>query len=172
MRSLIAALREDEHTARHLARPCGFEPDRGDEPEELRLTSGTTLERPAGSGAGDTCFFCGEGGEERPVLFEDLDGRAALVAIGLPELLRLLLVVPWWRDCTAFTVEQSRAPGAEYLADLPGLPADRAAAALGLDLPDEATALNRLREVALGPGKDHVLVSGPEGDPYEPLFEA
>ncbi|CAM5505101.1 hypothetical protein SGLAM104S_09334 [Streptomyces glaucescens] len=60
---------------------------------------------------------------------------------------------------------------AEYLADLPGLPADRdrAAAALGLDLPDEAEVLARLREVALGLGKDFVLVFTPEGA-YDPLF--
>lgn len=86
----------------------------------------------------------------------------------------LFCVAPWWLDCTAPTVDRSRARAAEYLEDLPGLPADRdrAAAALGPDLPDEATVPSRLCEVALGVGKDHVLVRGPEGDPYEPLFGA
>lgn len=42
--------------------------------------------------------------------------------------------------------------------------------ALGLDLPSEAEALARLREVAFGAGQDFVLVFTPEGEPYEPLF--
>ncbi|WP_330350005.1 hypothetical protein [Streptomyces sp. NBC_00582] len=171
MRSPTAALRAHDHAARHPAGPCDVEPDRGDEPGRLRLTSGAAPERPAGNAAGDTYCFCGDGGEERPILCADLDGRAALVPIGRPEPLRPLLR---GTHCTAPTVDRSRARAAEYLEDLPGLPADRdrAAAALGPDLPDEATVLSRLREVALGVGKDHVLVRGPEGDPYEPLFEA
>ncbi|WP_245173597.1 hypothetical protein [Streptomyces aureus] len=63
-----------------------------------------------GDGAGGTFFFCGEGGEERPILYADSEGGAALVAIGLAE---LLLVVPWWRDCQAFTDEESRELEAE-----------------------------------------------------------
>ncbi|CAM5385565.1 hypothetical protein [Streptomyces aurantiogriseus] len=172
MRSLITAVRAHEGAARFLAWPGDFDLDRGDHAEEVHLASGAALEAFAGDGAGGTYFFCGDGGEERPVLYADLDGRATLVAIGLAELLHLLLVAPWWRDCTAFTTEQSRELAAEYLADLPGLPADRdrAAAALGLDLPDEAEVLARLREVALGLGKDFVLVFTPEGEPYDPLF--
>ncbi|MFR9795921.1 hypothetical protein ACL02U_08460 [Streptomyces sp. MS06] len=55
----------------------------------------------------------------------------------MPELLRLLLVAPWWRDCRAFTAEESAEVTAEYLEDMPDLAVrrDRAAAALGLDLP-------------------------------------
>ncbi|MFJ8105542.1 hypothetical protein [Streptomyces sp. NPDC096132] len=174
MHSLIAAIRANDTASAHLAWPGDFELDRGDPPEEVRLASGAALEPLAGDGAGNTYYFCGEGGEERPILYADLDGQATLVAIGLPELLRLLLVVPWWRDCSEFTVEQSRELAAEYLADLPDLTAgrDRAAAALGLDLPDEATVLTRLREVALERGKDYVLVYTPENEPYEAYFTA
>ncbi|MDX3530259.1 hypothetical protein P1P75_28565 [Streptomyces sp. ID05-39B] len=172
MASLIASLRAHDEAARFLAGPGDFELDRADHGEEVHLASGSRLEGFAGDGAGGTFFFCGDGGEERPVLYADSEGRAALVAVGLPELLRLLLAVPWWRDCTAFTAEQSGRLAAEYLADLPGLAADRgrAAAALGLDLPSEAEALARLREVAFGAGRDFVLVLTPEGEPYEPLF--
>lgn len=55
---------------------------------------------------------------------------------------------------------------------MPDLPArrDRAAAALGLELADEADVLARLREVALGIGKGFVLIFTPEGHPYEPLM--
>ncbi|MDQ1051161.1 hypothetical protein [Streptomyces sp. V4I2] len=127
----------------------------------------------AGDGAGGTFFFCGEGDEERPVLYADSEGGAALVAIGLPELLRLLLVAPWWRDCQTFTAEESRKLEAEYLEEMPDLVPrrDRAAAALGLALAAEGDVLARLREVALGIGKDFALIFTPEGEPYDPLFE-
>ncbi|MFD4413590.1 hypothetical protein [Streptomyces sp. NPDC058476] len=73
--------------------------------------------------------------------------------------MRLLLVVPWWRDCQAFTDEEGRELEAEYLEDMPDLVArrDRAAASLGLGLPGQAEALARLREVATRCGEDFVL---------------
>ncbi|MFI6007183.1 hypothetical protein ACIA98_43985 [Streptomyces sp. NPDC051366] len=172
MESLIAAVREQDEAARFLAWPGDFDLDRGDHVEEVHLASGAALEGFAGDGAGGTYFFCGEGGEERPILYADSEGGAALVAIGLPELVRLLLVVPWWRDCQAFTDEESRELEAEYLEDMPDLVArrDRAATALGLDLPGQAEALSRLREVATRLGADFVLIFTPEGNPYESLF--
>jgi hypothetical protein len=172
MQSLIRAVRENDQAARFLAWPGDFDLDRGDHVEDVHLASGAALEGFAGDGAGGTYFFCGEGGEERPILYADSEGRAALVAIGLPELLRLLLVAPWWRDCQVFTAEESRELAAEYLDDMPDLAAgrERAAAALGLDLPTEADVLARLRAVAVGIGKDFVLMFTPEAEPYAPLI--
>ncbi|WP_097956615.1 MULTISPECIES: hypothetical protein [Streptomyces] len=172
MGALIAAVREQDEAARFLAWPGDFDLDRGDHGEQVHLASGEALEGFAGDGSGGTYFFCGEGGEERPILYADSEGGAALVAVGLPELLRLLLVAPWWRDCQAFTAEESGDLAAGYRQDMPDLPArrDRAAAALGLELADEADVLARLREVALGIGKGFVLIFTPEGHPYEPLM--
>ncbi|MER5967908.1 hypothetical protein [Streptomyces sp. NPDC002057] len=172
MESLITAVREQHEAARFLAWPGDFELDRGDHVEDVHLASGAALEGLAGDGAGGTYFFCGDGGEERPILYADSEGGAALVAIGLPELLRLLLVAPWWRDCRDFTDEESRGLATEYLEDMPDLAArrDRAAVALGLDLPDPADALARLREMAVRAGEGFVLVFKPEGHPYEPLI--
>ncbi|WP_030907463.1 hypothetical protein [Streptomyces sp. NRRL F-5126] len=172
MESLIAAVRQQEDAARFLAWPGDFDLDRGDHVEEVHLASGAPLEGLAGDGAGGTYFFCGEGGEERPILYADSEGGAALVAIGLSELVRLLLVVPWWRDCQAFRDEESRELEAEYLEDMPDLVArrERAAVALGLSLPGREEVLARLREVASRSGEDFVLVSTPDGTPYEPLF--
>ncbi|MFB6831089.1 hypothetical protein [Streptomyces hydrogenans] len=169
MESLIAAVREQEEAARFLAWPGDFDLDRGDHVEQVHLASGATLEGFAGDGAGGTFFFCGEGGEERPILYADSEGGAALVAIGLAELVRLSLVVPWWQDCQTFTDEESRELEAEYLEDIPDLAArrNRAAAALGLDLPGQAEVLARLREVATRLGEDFVLIFTPEGHPYE-----
>ncbi|MET8081371.1 hypothetical protein [Streptomyces sp. NPDC005303] len=172
MESLMAALREQEEAARFLAWPGDFDLDRGDHAEEVHLASGAALEGFAGDGAGGTYFFCGEGGEERPILYADSEGGAALIAVGLHELVRLLLVVPWWRDCQTFTDEESRECEAEYLEDMPDLVSrrDRAAAALGIDLPELAEVLARLREVATRLGEDFVLIFTPEEHPYEPLF--
>jgi len=92
MQSLITAIYKHVDVARFLAWPGDFDLDRGDHGEDVHLASGAALEGFAGDGAGGTYFFCGDGGEERPVLYADSEGGAALVAIGLPELLRLLLV--------------------------------------------------------------------------------
>jgi hypothetical protein len=172
MQSLIATIREQADVARFLDWPGDFDLDRGDHVEEVHLASGAALEGFAGDGSGGTFFFCGEGGEERPILYADSEGGAALLTIGLPELLRLLLVAPWWRDCREFTAEESQEAAAEYLADIPDLVAqrDRAAAALGLTLPTEADALARMREVALGAGENFVLIFTPEGNRYESLI--
>ncbi|MFF1767790.1 hypothetical protein [Streptomyces sp. NPDC058249] len=72
--SLIAAVREQEEAARFLAWPGDFDLDRGDHVEEVHLASGSALEGFAGDGAGSTYFFCGEGGEERPILYADSEG--------------------------------------------------------------------------------------------------
>ncbi|WP_019807157.1 hypothetical protein [Saccharomonospora halophila] len=173
MPSLISVIAEHTEVADFLAWPGDFDLDRSDHGEEVHLASGAPLEGFAGDGAGGTYFFCGEGGEERPVLYADSEGRAALVAIGLWELMRLLLVAPWWRDCREFTAEESRELAAEYLASTPDpeLRRDRAAAVLGLlTLPTEAEALARLHEVATGAGRDFLLIFTPENEPYEPLI--
>ncbi|WP_042369498.1 hypothetical protein [Streptacidiphilus neutrinimicus] len=173
MNPLITAIREHEAAARFLAWPGDFDLDRGDHVEEVHLASGAALEGFAGDGAGGTYFFCGDGGEDRPVLYADSEGRAALVAIGLRELLQLLLVVPWWRDCRAFTVQQSAELEAAYTEDIPDLAVrrTRAAQALDLELPATADVMARLRQIATGAGEDYVLIFTPEGEPYEPLIK-
>ncbi|MER6362379.1 hypothetical protein [Kitasatospora sp. NPDC001527] len=173
MSSLITAITEHDEAARFLAWPGDFDLDCGEHVEEVHLASGAALEGFAGDGAGGSFFFCGDGGEERPVLYADSEGQAALLAVGLPELLRLLLVVPWWRDCPTFSEEESERARARHLEDMPDLTAgrDRAAAALGLELPTEAEALARLREVVTGAGEAFTLIFTPDSLPYEPLFE-
>jgi hypothetical protein len=80
-----------------------------------------------------------------------------------------VLVAPWWRDSDAFTPEELKT---EYLADMPDLDAhrDHVAELLGLDLPPEEAVLARLREVALGMGKDFVLIFTPETAAYRQLL--
>jgi len=173
MRSLLTAIAENDAAASFLTFPGDFELARKDHVEEVHLASGATLEGFAGDGTGGTFFFCGDGGEERPVLYADSEGGAALVAIGLEQLLQLLMVVPWWRDCRAFTAEESRRLAAEYQEYMPDLAArrDRAAADLGLDLPTEAEVLAALHRVATEAGDDFVLIYTPEGTAYDRLIK-
>ncbi|MFE6053183.1 hypothetical protein ACFQ6N_20685 [Kitasatospora sp. NPDC056446] len=172
--SLLDAIRANPAAADFLAWPGDFDLEHYPHVEEVELASGAALEPVAKDGAGGTFFLCGEGGEERPVLYADSEGGAALLAVGLPELVRLLLTVPWWRDCPRLTAAESAAAAEEYLEDEPGLYADRdaAAAALGLELPSVEEALARLREVACGLGASFVLLNAEEGTEYDPLFIA
>ncbi|MFD4657374.1 hypothetical protein ACFWP2_17320 [Kitasatospora sp. NPDC058444] len=141
----------------------------------VRLASGARLEQFARAGTGDAFCFVGEGGEERPVVYVSLDGEAGPLALGLPELLRLCLVAPWWRDAPGRTAEELRAVADGYREDVPDLDErrHRAARALGLDpaaLPSEATALARLAELSQGPVATECLVLGYEDEPLDPLF--
>ncbi|GGP80260.1 hypothetical protein [Streptomyces melanogenes] len=143
----------------------------------VRLASGARLEQFARAGSGDAFCFVGEGGEERPVVYVSLDGEAGPLALGLPELVRLCLVAPWWRDAPGRTAEELRAVADEYWEDWPDLDQrrDRAARVLGLDpagLPSEAAVLARLVELSRGPVAEACLVVGYEGDPLDPLFDA
>ncbi|MEV7526506.1 hypothetical protein [Streptomyces sp. NPDC091371] len=110
------------------------------------------------------------------MVYVSLDGEAGPLAVGLPELVRLCLVAPWWRDAPGRTAEGLRAVADEYREDLPDLDRrrDRAARALGLDpagLPSEAAALARLAELSRGPVAAACLVVGYEGEPLDPLFD-
>ncbi|MEV0173746.1 hypothetical protein AB0I00_21830 [Streptomyces sp. NPDC050803] len=143
----------------------------------IRLASGARLEQFARAGSGDAYCFVGEGGKERPVVYVSLDGEAGPIALGLPELVRLCLVAPWWRDAPGRTTEALRAVADEYLADLPDFHGqrDRAARALGIDpagLPSEAAVLSRFAELSRGPVAAACLVVGHEGAPLDPLFGA
>ncbi|HTJ72716.1 MAG TPA: hypothetical protein VL551_34575 [Actinospica sp.] len=169
MRSLIEAVRHHEAASAFLAGSCDFDLAWNGHVEPVHLASGMALEGFARDAAGGTYFFCGGGAEERPVLYADSEGGAALVAVGLSELLRLVLVAPWWRDRAAFTAEELRD---EFLADSPDLEADRdrVAGLLGLELPSEEAAIGRLYEVALGIGASFELIFTPEGTAYRRLI--
>ncbi|MFV0138000.1 hypothetical protein ACLGIH_33325 [Streptomyces sp. HMX87] len=145
--------------------------------EGIQLASGARLEQFARAGSGDAFCFVGEGGEERPVVYVSLEDQAGPLALGLPELVRLCLVAPWWRDAPGRTAEELQTVADEYRDDLPDLDRrrDLAARALGIDpaeLPSETTALARLVELSRGPVAEACLVVGYEGDPLDPLFDA
>ncbi|MFG2692408.1 hypothetical protein ACIHEI_12355 [Kitasatospora sp. NPDC051984] len=170
--SLLAMLRDHDAVADYFNWPGELDLPRTEHVEPVHLANGLSLEPFAGDGGGGTYFFCGEGGEGRPILFADSEGGAALLAVGLPELLRLLLAAPWWRDCPNCTAEESEAAEAEYLEDEPALLADRdaVAATLGLSYPTAAEALARLHLTATGIGREFDLIYTPEGSSYRALI--
>lgn len=94
MRSLLSTIRNCEEASAFLAGTCDFDLDWHDHVEPVHLASGMELEGFARDGTGGTYFFCGQGAEERPVMYADSEGGAALLAIGMPELVQLLLVAP------------------------------------------------------------------------------
>ncbi|MCM6773891.1 hypothetical protein NDR87_10460 [Nocardia sp. CDC159] len=172
MSTLLTAIRANDEAVEFLSTPGDFDLGRGDHVEEVHLASGMAIEGFAGDHSGGTYFFCGAGGEERPVLYADSEGRADLIAVGLPELLRLLLAVPWWQSCRDFTAEESRGLAEEFLEFVPDLfdRRDRVAAALGVELPLESEVLERLRAVVTLGRAEYTLIYTPEGTCYEPLF--
>ncbi|EFL29487.1 conserved hypothetical protein [Streptomyces viridochromogenes DSM 40736] len=176
--ALLSLLGTDERAVAFFAGVADLDatdPDSHELEEGVRLASGARLEQFARAGSGDAFCFVGEGGEERPVVYVGLDGEAGLLALGLPELVQLCLVAPWWRDAPGRTPEELQVVADEYREDLPDFARrrDRAARALGIDLdelPSEATVLARLVERSRGPVAAACLVVGYEGDPLDPLF--
>jgi hypothetical protein len=173
MTSLIDIIRNHPETARFLDWPGDFDLGRAEHGEEVHLASGQTLEGFAGDGTGGTYFFCGDGGEERPVLYADSEGSAGLIAGNLAELLRLILVTPWWRDFQQFTEQESGSLSVEYRDDMADFDEQRhrVAEVLGLELATEAATVARLREVFVGGREEFALVFTPEDNRYEPLFD-
>lgn len=172
--SLIETIRAADAAVRELlAWPIDFELERREHVEDVRLASGATLEAFAGDGSGGTFFFVGDGGEERPVLYADSEGRATVLADGLPELVRLFLAVPWWRDISDLDDDEAHEGAAEdFDEEEPDFEDDRddVARALGLEVPSAAAAIARLRTVVrdLGPGVE--LRGTAEDSPYKPVF--
>ncbi|GAA2232940.1 MULTISPECIES: hypothetical protein [Kitasatospora] len=173
---LLKLIRDNDDVAGFLCWPGEFDIAYYDHVEEVRLASGEALEGIAKDGAGGTYFFCGEGGEERPILYADSEGGATLLAAGLPELLRLLIGAPHWQSCLDESLERTLAQDEEALEELleyhPDFDADQAAtaAALGLPVLDRTELLTRLYEVATGPGREYVLLNAEEGTAYRFLW--
>ncbi|MFG2074596.1 hypothetical protein SAMN05421874_14923 [Nonomuraea maritima] len=177
--SLIKRIQDDPELAELLVHPFDFDLERpywvG---EEERLRSGRPKEAVGGMAGGDGYFLCGEGGEERPVLFLSSDGMTSLVAENLTDLITLVVAAPWWLDCLVAWqggVEAMRAVSeecrAEFVEEFPRLAEcqERVAAALGLDL--SADVMGRLLAAARRTDPDFVLVHD-DGHELTPLVPA
>ncbi|SFP11749.1 hypothetical protein SAMN04489713_111367 [Actinomadura madurae] len=177
--SLIQRIKDDPEIVDLLVHPFDFDLERPywvGEDETLR--SGQRKEAIAGAASGDGYFFCGEGGEERPVLYLSSDGMTSLVAENLADLLTLVVVAPWWLSCLSGWQDGvdgmqaiSEKCRAEFIEDIPELVESQrqVASRLGLDLTSDV--MTRLLSAARRTDPDFILVHA-EGHELEPLVPA
>ncbi|GAA5177158.1 hypothetical protein GCM10023322_01140 [Rugosimonospora acidiphila] len=177
--SLLQRIKHDPELADLLIHPFDFDLNRPywvGEDETLR--SGQRKEPFAGTASGDGYFFCGAGGEERPVLYLSSDGMTSLVAENLPDLLTLVVAAPWWLDCLT---SWRRGPDAmraisgecraEFVEDCPDLEECQGRIATALDLDLGVDVIARLLSAARRTDPDFILVHS-EGHELEPLVPA
>ncbi|MDX2702246.1 hypothetical protein PV350_05205 [Streptomyces sp. PA03-6a] len=171
--ALLIRIENDPVAAQHLAWPGDFDITRRDPVEDVRLPSGLVMRPIAGDGAGGTFFLCGEPGDaERPVVYADSEGQAALIGADLAEAVELIVSCPmWWRDVdSGLPLEELEA---EVREDHPDLDRQReeVAAALGLTLPPVEEVVARLQATAARTAPDFLpYVDDDDHEPYEPLF--
>ncbi|MCO6005215.1 hypothetical protein NE236_09480 [Actinoallomurus purpureus] len=175
---LLDRIREDHELAALMA---WFEFDlRGaDHVEFVELASGARLDPVAGCGAGGTYFLCGDGtGEDRPVLYADSEGSAALFADDLRGALTILVGLPAWQNChfsrpggIEATIAEAEEFHQERLEDDPDYGDDSAtvAEALGLDLAPRPELIRRLHAAWSRTLPDYVLLNEENGS-YHVLF--
>ncbi|MDX3356978.1 hypothetical protein PV703_27475 [Streptomyces sp. ME01-24h] len=173
--ALLTRIENDPVAAQRLAWPGDFDITRRDPVEAVRLSSGLTIRPIAGDGAGGTFFLCGEPGDaERPVVYADSEGQAALIGADLPEAVELIVSCPmWWHDVDSGLPLEELA--AEVREDHPDLDRERAelVAALGLTLPPVEEVVARLRATAARTAPDFLpYVDDDDHEPYEPLFRS
>nr|WP_062335042.1 hypothetical protein [Herbidospora sakaeratensis] len=171
--SLLDRIHRTPDAAALLAWPFDFDITRTDPVEPVHLESGTPLEPIAGDGSGGTFFLCGQAADNRPVLFADSEGQAGVIGHDLTSTLELIVCVPYWRDCLAFSPHGAVAMASATAAletefDHADINASRARLAelLSLRIPSTEEALSRLLEALALP--DFTLLN--ESDlAYEPL---
>ncbi|MEU8825999.1 hypothetical protein [Streptomyces sp. NPDC048636] len=182
--SLLDRLREDPRAAELATHPFDFDPGFYEHVEPVRLASGAALEGIGKDAGGGSFFLCGDGGDERPVLYADSEGSAGIVGTGLTEALRLRIGALCWGEALDTiaragrefdereTAELLASLEAEYSEDcgLEDLAGDRAELVerLGLGpLPSASRLLELAREAsALSPS--YILLNE-EGRPYDRL---
>ncbi|MEU4093465.1 hypothetical protein [Streptomyces sp. NPDC026673] len=173
--ALLTRIENDPAAAARLAWPGDFDIARRDPIEDVRLPSGLAMRPIAGDGAGGTFFLCGESGDaERPVVYADSEGQAALIGADLTEAVELIAVCAmWWRDAHSdFSPEEFDAGIRE---DHPDLDLDREreelTTALGLTPPPVEEVVARLRTTAARTAPAFLpYVDDDDHVPYEPLF--
>ncbi|MFG2002845.1 hypothetical protein ACGFNU_27155 [Spirillospora sp. NPDC048911] len=141
--------------------------------EPLHLAGGGRLDPIARDGAGGTYYLCGDG-DERPVLYADSEGGAALLAPSLAAALAIIIQLPFWRDCLGpDDLEKIRASipalEQEYLDEEPDLSLHRTRLLDALNL-TPGDALPLLLATARGAGPEYAVLNE-DGDPYESLCE-
>ncbi|MGW7360755.1 hypothetical protein ACWGI0_30040 [Streptomyces sp. NPDC054802] len=135
----LESLRNRPDLAEIAAFPFGFDLDRADHCEDVRLASGASLEPVAGDDTGGTFFVCGGG----PVLYASSEGQAGLLGDTVGEALEIVVGLDDLRE--------------------------RLRAGLGLPERSPAELIARLHAALLRTDPGHVLLNADELMAYELL---
>jgi hypothetical protein len=166
----LELLRNRPDLAEIAAFPFGFDLDRADHGEDVRLASGASLEPVAGDDTGGTFFVCGGG----PVLYASSEGQAGLLGDTVGEALEIVVGLPGWQDLVhpgagpalaRESEDEIRASCAPGLDDL----RERLRAGLGLPERSPAELIARLHASLLRTDPGHVLLNSYELMAYELL---
>ncbi|MFE4206676.1 hypothetical protein ACFRSX_29570 [Streptomyces goshikiensis] len=170
---VLAVLRRNPDLVRVAAGSFGFDLDRAEHVEEVRLASGALLRAVAGDDTGGTYFVCADGA----VLYASSEGEAGLIGASMDEALEILFGLPGWHDYT----ELDLAADEEVLEAVfnrtedeirdsygPELDADRSMLLSGLGLRElsRRELLRRLQESLLRTEPEFLLVNADEGCAY------
>ncbi|MBP0932438.1 hypothetical protein J0X20_02095 [Streptomyces sp. KCTC 0041BP] len=93
---VLAVLRRNPDLVRVAAGSFGFDLDRAEHVEEVRLASGAPLRAVAGDDTGGTYSVCADGA----VLYASSEGEAGLIGASMDEALEILFGLPGWHDYT------------------------------------------------------------------------
>ncbi|MEU6324888.1 hypothetical protein [Streptomyces sp. NPDC047009] len=156
----------------------GFDIERKQCGDGLRLASGAPLEAIAGDFSGGAYFLCTEEGGRRPVVFANSEGEGGLIADDLAGALEVIIGLEW-QDCLRFSgsgdvkVMQATAQHLErHLAkDNPEIAEkrERVAAALALSVLPVTDLVIRLQRAAAKTEPGFVVMTE-DGELYDPPF--
>jgi hypothetical protein len=175
----LQALRASSDARRILEDDFDFLPVTSSTPSSLFQFRNATSYEPVGADAAGGEFVLCECGTRptRPLLYASSEGQAGIIAPSLQDGISIIVDLPYWHDCLKFSgrgqlAEMQRVvPLAEsdLLADRPQIASSRQdlRALLGLSqLPDPV----RMLHAAVTELSPHYAVSGPDGWPFESLF--
>ncbi|MFC0007798.1 hypothetical protein [Micromonospora siamensis] len=175
---LLARLRTTPATADALAGFFEFDVTRDEPIEDVGVASGAALVPIAGDSTGGCYFLCGDG-PCPPVVFMTSEGQGGLIADSLPEVLALIVGLPYWQDCLKFSaggdLDQMRTAAARLEHDLlqddsqVRQPRRQVYRELGLSATSPQELVARLHEAVVRTEPDFVLLD-PDGNAYASLF--
>ena len=113
----------------------------------------------------------------RPLLYASSEGQAGIIAQSLQDGLSIIVDLPYWHDCLKFSdrgklAEMQRVPPlaeSDLLADCPQIASSRQALRTLLGLAQLSDPV-RVLHAAVTELSPHYAVCGPDGWPFEPLF--
>lgn len=130
--SLLTSIKASPTLVQHLAWPFDFDVAGADQSDPWYTLSPKEVSRTlAVDGSGGTFDAVGSGDlEALPILYVSSEGEAGCIAQSLPELIAMLLNLPYWRDLLKFSgggsldeMRNTELPlRKEYQADAPDLP--------------------------------------------------